>query len=56
MANLDAKKKYTFDFDEKGTMEVSEQIRDSYHSGFIDQRTDQNDVINSAVVNDKDVR
>ncbi|MDR7077801.1 hypothetical protein J2Y03_002827 [Neobacillus niacini] len=30
-------KSFTFEFDEKGTNEVSEQIMDSYNSGFIGQ-------------------
>lgn len=30
-------KKYTFEFEEQGTNEVSEQIMNSYNSGFIDQ-------------------
>lgn len=29
--------KYTFDFDEQGTYQVSEQIMNSYNSGVIDQ-------------------
>ncbi len=32
-------KKYTFDFDEQGTNEVSQQIMNSYNSGFIDEGT-----------------
>jgi hypothetical protein len=37
MNKNELKKKYSFDFDEQGTNEVSEQIMDSYHSGYIDQ-------------------
>lgn len=37
MTKSDLNKKFTFDFDEKGTKEVNEQIMDSYNSGFIDQ-------------------
>ncbi|WP_195891931.1 hypothetical protein [Neobacillus dielmonensis] len=35
----DPKRKYTFDFDERGTKEVSDQIMNSYNLGFIDQGT-----------------
>ncbi|WP_157042267.1 hypothetical protein [Neobacillus jeddahensis] len=31
--------KFTFDFDEQGTKEVSEQIMNSYNSGFIGEGT-----------------
>ncbi|MFF2449301.1 hypothetical protein ACFVSW_19845 [Neobacillus sp. NPDC058068] len=31
--------KFTFDFDEQGTNEVSQQIMDSYNSGFIGEGT-----------------
>ncbi|MFP7299504.1 hypothetical protein [Neobacillus niacini] len=34
--------KFTFEFDENGTNEVSEQIMDSYNSGFIGQEFEAN--------------
>jgi hypothetical protein len=37
MIKREQKGKFTFDFDEKGTNEVSEQIMNSYNSGFIGQ-------------------
>lgn len=37
MKKNEAGNKYSFEFDEKGTTEVSEQIMDAYNSGFIDQ-------------------
>lgn len=37
MTKRDQKGKFTFDFDEQGTNEVSEQIMNSYNSGFIGQ-------------------
>jgi hypothetical protein len=33
--------KFTFEFDENGTNEVSEQIMDSYNSGYIGQELEQ---------------
>lgn len=39
MTKSDPNKKFTFEFDEKGMKEVSEQIMDAYNSGFIDQGT-----------------
>lgn len=35
MLNLDPNKTFSFEFDENGTNEVSEQIMSSYNSGFI---------------------
>ncbi|MDN3018232.1 hypothetical protein PH210_18805 [Paenibacillus sp. BSR1-1] len=39
MVNLDPNKQFSFEFDEQGANEVSEQIFDSYNTGFIDQGT-----------------
>ena len=39
MIKEESRNKYTFDFDEKGTMEVSQQILNSYNSGFIGEGT-----------------
>ncbi|MEH7483893.1 hypothetical protein SAMN05444673_5368 [Bacillus sp. OV166] len=39
MVNHDQNKKYLFEFDEKGTIEVSQQIMNSYNSGFIGEGT-----------------
>ena len=39
MMNQDSKNKYTFEFDEKGAAEVSEQILNSYNAGFIGEGT-----------------
>jgi hypothetical protein len=33
--------KFTFEFDENGTNEVSEQIMESYNSGYIGQELEQ---------------
>jgi hypothetical protein len=33
--------KFTFEFNENGTNEVSEQIMDSYNSGYIGQEMEQ---------------
>ncbi|NRD76109.1 hypothetical protein HPT25_01125 [Bacillus sp. BRMEA1] len=47
MGKRQAERQYLFEFDEQGTNEVSEQIMDSYNSGFIDQGTaitDRDDV------------
>lgn len=41
MFKQDPNKTYLFEFDEQGTNEVSEQIMDSYNSGYIDQETGQ---------------
>jgi hypothetical protein len=41
MSNQDPNKRFLFEFDEKGTNEVSAQIMDSYNSGYIDQETGQ---------------
>ncbi|WP_251549578.1 hypothetical protein [Neobacillus muris] len=35
-----SKVKYTFDFDERGTKEVSDQIMNSYNSGSIEDHAD----------------
>jgi hypothetical protein len=35
MIKKESRNKYTFDFDEKGSLEVSQQILDSYNSGFM---------------------
>lgn len=37
MSKQDPNKSFTFEFNEQGTNEVSEQIMDSYNSGFIGQ-------------------
>lgn len=37
MKKNDPKNQFSFEFDEQGTIEVSNQIMDSYNSGFIDQ-------------------
>jgi hypothetical protein len=37
MPKRDPGKSFTFEFNEQGTNEVSEQILDSYNSGFIGQ-------------------
>lgn len=39
MEKRDPKEKYSFDYDEKGTIEVSEQIMNAYNSGFIGEGT-----------------
>ncbi|MCM3725401.1 hypothetical protein M3226_06765 [Neobacillus cucumis] len=39
MMERESKNKYTFEFDEKGTMEVSQQILNSYNTGFIGEGT-----------------
>jgi hypothetical protein len=39
MIKKESRNKFTFDFDEKGTMEVSQQILNSYNSGFIGEGT-----------------
>nr|WP_263325431.1 hypothetical protein [Neobacillus sp. Marseille-Q6967] len=36
MSTQDPNKRYSFEFDEQGTNEVSEQIMNSYNSGVID--------------------
>ncbi len=40
MINRDKKNKYTFEFNDHGVNEVSEQIMNSYNSGFIGEGTD----------------
>jgi hypothetical protein len=48
--STDPNKQYSFEFDEQGANVVSEQIMDSYNSGFIDQGTaiaDSNDFTTS---------
>jgi hypothetical protein len=37
MSKQDPNKTFTFEFDENGTNEVSQQIMNSYNSGFIGQ-------------------
>jgi hypothetical protein len=37
MSNLDPNKPFSFEFDEQGTNEVSEQIMNSYNSGYVGQ-------------------
>ena len=47
MLKREPNKRFTFEFDEQGTNEVSDQIMNSYNSGFIDQdlvQSDNNDV------------
>lgn len=39
VVSRDPNKQFSFEFDEQGANEVSEQIFDSYNSGFIDQGT-----------------
>jgi hypothetical protein len=41
MSKQDPNKTFLFEFDEQGTNKVSEQIMDSYNSGYIDQETGQ---------------
>jgi hypothetical protein len=41
MYKQDPNKTFSFEFDEQGTNEVSEQIMDSYNSGYIDQEIGQ---------------
>ncbi|WP_286229357.1 hypothetical protein [Neobacillus mesonae] len=36
MGRIEPSKQFSFEFDEQGTNMVSEQIMDSYNSGFID--------------------
>ncbi|WHY76449.1 hypothetical protein QNH20_20365 [Neobacillus sp. WH10] len=46
MVKRDQNSKFSFEFDEQGVNEVSEQIRNSYNSGFIGEGTalaDSND-------------
>ena len=43
MIKGDPNKRFTFEFDEKGAAEVSDQIMNSYNSGFIDQDSEQPD-------------
>lgn len=47
MKKNDLEKKYTFDFDEQETNSVSEQIMDSYNTGYINQEDSaiRNDVL-----------
>lgn len=52
MGMKDPNKQYTFEFDEQGTNEVSEQIMDSYNSGFVDQGTAIADSDDFAVTED----
>ncbi|MDP4085976.1 MAG: hypothetical protein Q8934_15335 [Bacillota bacterium] len=37
MKKDETRNKYSFEFDEQGAIEVSEQINNAYNSGFIDQ-------------------
>jgi hypothetical protein len=39
MVKRDQNKQYLFEFDEQGTIEVSQQIMNSYNSGFIGEGT-----------------
>jgi hypothetical protein len=39
MGNRDPKNQYSFEFDEQGSNEVSQQIMNSYNSGFIGEGT-----------------
>lgn len=41
MFRQDPNKTFSFEYDEQGTIEVSEQIMNSYNSGFIDQEIEQ---------------
>lgn len=41
MSKQDPSKSFTFEFNEQGTNEVSEQIMDSYNSGFIGQNFEE---------------
>lgn len=43
MMKRDPNQRFTFEFDEQGTNEVSNQIMNSYNSGFIDQESVQAD-------------
>lgn len=47
----DPNKNFTFEFDENGANEVSEQIMNSYNSGYIGQDTEQ---ISSEVYQDNE--
>lgn len=42
MSKQDPNKKFTFEFDEKAANEVSQQIMNSYNSGFIGQDFEMN--------------
>ncbi|WP_342432575.1 hypothetical protein [Neobacillus sp. FSL H8-0543] len=42
MAKQDPKKQVSFELNEQGANEVSEQIMDAYNSGFIDQGSTAN--------------
>ncbi|WP_284036156.1 hypothetical protein [Neobacillus sp. 114] len=39
MTKFDPNKQFSFEFDENGAIEVSEQIMNSYNSGFIGEGT-----------------
>jgi hypothetical protein len=39
MVKNEQNKRFTFEFDEQGTKEVSQQIMNSYNSGFIGEET-----------------
>jgi hypothetical protein len=39
MVKRDPNKQFLFEFDEQGTIEVSQQIMNSYNSGFIGEGT-----------------
>lgn len=43
MLNLDPNKTFSFEFDENGANEVSEQIVSSYNSGFIGEGATESD-------------
>jgi hypothetical protein len=43
MEKRDPNKQFSFEFDEQGTNEVSQQIMNSYNSGFIGENTVRTD-------------
>jgi hypothetical protein len=45
MSKQDPNKSFTFEFNDHGTNEVSEQIMDSYNSGFIGQNFEGNNEV-----------
>ncbi|WP_169797619.1 hypothetical protein [Neobacillus fumarioli] len=49
MVKQNPDKQYLFKFDEQGTNEVSQQIMNSYNTGFIDQSEDIRDRENPTV-------
>ncbi|MFS0775685.1 hypothetical protein ABC255_06735 [Neobacillus sp. 3P2-tot-E-2] len=50
MSNLDPNKTFSFEFDEQGTNEVSEQIMDSYNSGYVGQNFEVTNNVDAAQI------